>query len=168
MRKFIVCLILSLSVNLAGANKANDFVAQLVASLNAEEQTAQEGEYDCVTVSPTMMDKVVKVMQQRESKDGTQVQNALKHVRSMRIFSATKRTEHYYAETLKMLRKNAKRYKPFQTNAKSGKDPNVWLRKDGNKVIEMVVLNRNQDDCFQIINITGDMSRQFVNELLKM
>lgn len=169
MRKLILSLLLCLTtLNVAAANKAKDFVAQLVALLNTEEQADTENEYDCVTVSPTMMDKVVKMMQERDNKNEGQIQNALKHVKSMRIFSATKRAEHYYAETLKLLRKNAKRYQPFQTNAKTGRDPNVWLRKDGNKVIEMVVLNHNQEANFQIINITGDMNRQFVDELLKM
>ena len=168
MRTLIISLLLSLTVNIAGANKAKDFVEQLVASLNAEEQPGQGCEYDCVTVSPSMMEKVIKMMQARDGKDDEQIQNALKHVKSMRIFSATKRAEYYYSETTKLLRKNAKKYQPFQTNGGTGKEPCVWLRKDGNKVIEMVVLNHNQDVAFQAITLTGDMSRQFVDELLKM
>lgn len=167
MKKLFVCLLLGLVVTVVQAAKTEDFVAQLIAGLPQTEQK-ETPDFECVTVSPQMMEKVVEMMQNNEIKDDEQLQNALKHVKSMRIFSAKRRGTYYYDETLKLLGKNAKNYKPFSADKKTEKKPCVWLRKDGRRVIEMVVLNHSDDENFQVINLTGDMSREFVDELFRI
>lgn len=167
MKKLFVCLCLALSATVLRAARVEDFVAQLVTSLTQTEQTDMT-DFNCVTVSPQMMEKVITMMQNNEIKDDEQLQSALKHVKSMRIFSANRRGAHYYAETLKLLGKNLKNYKPFVADKNTDKKPCVWLRKNGRKVIEMVVINHSGEDNFQVINLTGDMNREFVDELFRI
>ncbi len=146
-----------------------DFVALLMSRLEEKQETAQKEEYGCVTVSPAMVEKVLKMMQEKnEDENDEQIQKILPNIKSMRIFSTTKHANKYYAEATKLLSRKAKSYKPFKADEKKDKKPCVWIRKNGNNVIEMVVLDKKDEEKFHIINITGNMNKAFVDELLKM
>ena len=146
-----------------------DFVALLLSNLNEEQGTGQNEDYSCITVSPTMMDKVLKMIQEKDSDENDeQIQKILPNIKSMRIFSATKHPGKYYAEATELLSKKAKNYKPFKVDEKKKEKPCVWIRKNGNKVVEMIVLNKKDEEGLHIINITGNMNKSFVDELLKM
>jgi len=162
---FLVGMLLSLTLS---AEKTQDFVAQLMSDLEEQYGVDNNDEYGCVTVSPSMMEKMLKMLQSKDAKNDEQIQRILPHVKSMRIFSATKHIDRYNTAATKLLNKNAKSYRPFKASAEKNMDPCVWVRRSGNKVIEMIVLNRKENENFQVINITGDMSKSFVNELLKM
>jgi hypothetical protein len=167
--KQMLCLLVGMLLSLsASAEKAQDFVALLMSDLEEQYGVDDNDEYGCVTVSPSMMEKMLKMLQSKDVKNDEQIQRILPHVKSMRIFSATKHIDRYNTAATKLLNKNAKSYKPFKASAEKSVDPCVWVRKSGAKVIEMIVLNRKENENFQVINITGDMNKAFVDELLKM
>lgn len=169
-RRVLFCLILSLVLPLRiSAESITDFVALLLNNLEEEQETVQNEDFNCITVSPTMMDKVLKMIQKKSTDDnGEQIQKILPNIKSMRIFSATKHPGKYYAEATELLSKKAKNYKPFKVDEKKKEKPCVWIRKNGNKVVEMVVLDKKNEEGLHIINITGNMNKAFVDELLKM
>lgn len=163
---FIFSLLLSLSVN---AQQAKDFVELLMNDLKEQYQEAENEEYGCVTVSPFMMEKMLEIMQTNNSQDNDLIERLISHVKSMRIFSATKNIDRYHAEAQQLLEKNEKQYKAFQADAqKKDTQPCVWIRKSGQKVVEMIVLNLTEGQNFIIINLTGNMDKAFIDELLKM
>ena len=43
----------------------------------------------------------------------------------------------------------------------------IWLRKNKDTVIEIIQINKKEDDL-KVVNFTGEMTNDFVNELLKM
>ena len=87
------------------------------------------------------------------------------HVKSLRIFQAQQNIDFYHSNATLLLNKNKKIYKPYNT---AGKDSScIWLRKNKDKVIEIVKLNKTDEDI-KVVNFTGDMTDDFVAELLKM
>ena len=153
----------------AVAENTTDFVALLMNDLAEEQEASPKEEYGCITVSPAMMEKVLNMIQEKDAKENDeQIKRILPHVKSMRIFTATKHIGKYYTEATTLLDKKAKSYKPFKADEKKSKKPCVWIRRNGNKVIEMVVMEKKEDEALHIINITGDMNKAFVDELLKM
>lgn len=168
-RKLTLWLLLTVLLPLSlSAEKAQDFVSRLLGNLEGQYSAADNEDYACITVSPSMMDKMLKMLQSSERKDDEQIQRILPHIKSMRIFSATKHEERYNQAARKLLKDYPKSYKPFRVDTSKTATPCVWIRKSGSKVVEMIVVNAKDDNGLQIINITGDMNKEFVNELLKM
>ena len=65
-RRVLFCLILSLVLPLRiSAESITDFVALLLSNLEEEQETVQNEDFNCITVSPTMMDKVLKMIQKK-------------------------------------------------------------------------------------------------------
>jgi len=162
---YLVVLLMSFQAN---AQKNTDFVTLLLNQINEPMENEANENFSCVTVSPVMMEKMLEMTQTDNSQNNEQIQCALQHVKSMRIFSATKNMESYQNKTEQLLHKHSKRYKPLQADANNTRKPCVWVRKSGKKVIEMVVINIKEKEAFNVINITGNMDKTFVNELLKM
>lgn len=169
--KFLLSFIISLSTVLSiGAQSKQDFVELLINTIKEDyaETNIPDNEYKCITVSPNMIGKVLQMIQNSEKKDKEQINKLLPYVKSLRIFSATNHINHYYEETQKLLDKYKTTYKPYRANSNEKMTPCIWLRKNRTKVIEIIMLSRQEDNFFQVVNLTGDMTKDFVTNLLKM
>jgi hypothetical protein len=89
----------------------------------------------------------------------------LPHIKSLRVFSAQQNSDAYYENVTTLLNKNKSTYKPYSTADKE--NTCIWLRKNKNTVIEIIQINKKEDDL-KVVNFTGEMTNDFVNELLKM
>lgn len=168
MKKFFLCTLFALFAAFQASAKANqDFVGLLVSTFESQETNKEtQKDYECITVSPDMMGKVLQMTE--DNKDGSQINRVLRHVKSLRIFSVNRNSKQYYSEVQELLKKHKGTYSPYKAKAKDNSAPCIWLRKTGNQVIEIVMLNRTEDEGFQVVNLTGNMTKDFVTDLLKM
>lgn len=168
MVKSVICFFAAIFMAVSlHAQTEEDFVGLLMSNLS-ESAGAESDEYQCTSVSPSMMEKMLQVMQTRSNENIETIKRLLPHIKSMRIFTACKHIDQYQDQTLKLLAEKSKSYKSFSRDAKSVQSPSVWLRRCGKKVVEMIVLSRKGNQNFNVINLTGDMDKAFVNDLLKM
>lgn len=155
----VVCWLLSVPM-WAG----EDFIALLLSEIHEEGKAGgSQEDYHCITVGPNMMEKVLDMMSRNTDAANSQIRKVLPHIKSLRIFNALQNRDFYVERANKLLKKNKARYKQYASNNRS----NIWLRKNRDAVIELIVLSTG-DDGFKIMNLTGEMSAEFVSELLRM
>ncbi len=174
--KYIFCLFLSLiATGFCKADVNEDFVGLLLSDIKAEQNTnnTSEEDYSCITIGPSMMEKVLDMMSNDTEEDPAadtdtdkeHIKKILPHIKSLRIFNAQHNMDVYYNNALTLLNKNKNKYKVY--NANGNETPCIWLRKNKDKVIEIIQINKQEDDL-KVLNFTGDMTNDFVKELLKM
>ena len=169
--KLTLIILLALMTSIGSAAKGvKDFVSVFMENLQQSCDSIEVKDFNCVTVSPSMISQLRQIMSAEDESDGDveQIPDLLTHGRSMRIFSAVRKSEKYYTEAVKLLESDKKHYKPFAGEGAQRKSTPVWVRKNGSKVVEMIVFNRTNDDQLHIVNVTGDMNKDFINLLLKM
>ena len=172
-RLLTILLCLSfLSTNLRAEEK-QDFVGQFVAQLQETGTDEQEKDYHCITVSPEMIQKMLQMAEQAEEGNprNEQIQKILPNIRSLRIFIAMRNAEDYKKQIEQLLNKKKSLYLPYQSETKEKKEPCIWLRRDKEKVIEIIALQQQEyeeDSRFKVVDLTGNLNGDFVKELLKM
>ena len=112
----------------------------------------------CVTVSPKMMEQLVKMHDDSRSDNIVQ---AIAKLKSARI--VTGNADHY-AKALELLKKNPQRFtagKEYRTDEQHGV---FYTRNDrkGNTVEFIMLCEEPQRDKFTIINLTGDIDNEFL------
>ncbi len=162
-----LCIVLTLAAQ--AKKETQDFVTQFMTELQNDSHVSED-DYRCVTVSPQMMERVLQMMQANTLKDEDQIRDALTHIRSLRVFTATDNIEIYSNKNQKLLKRNARQYKRIRQTEDSEAEHNMqlWVREANNQIVELVLINSVSEDLFQIINFTGDFDREFIDELLKM
>ena len=172
MTRLLLCIFLAIATSLTcKAENNEDFVGLLLSDIKTEEYTDSTGnnDFSYITIGPAMVGKVLDMMSNNKDadkdKDAEQIKKILSHIKSLRIFSAQHNIDFYYNGVISLLNKNKKTYKKYNS---ADKDVScIWLRKNKDTVIEIVKLNKTDND-FKVVNFTGDMTDDFVNELLKM
>ena len=167
MKRYFFVFVTAFSLA-CGLGAHEDFIGLLINDIEKESSPshAKTEEYNCITVSPTMIDKVLDVADESEDKDTEQLKKILPHIKSLRIFE-TQQKIHYYDNAIRnLLTKNKARYKSYRAY-RGQKDSNVWLRKNNDNVIEIIILS-NKEDKLKVVNFTGNMTTDFVTELMKM
>ena len=170
MARVLFCLFLSaISVFPCMAETEEDFVGLLLSEIKANDcvEKLDSSDFSCITIGPAMVEKVMDMMSNNKETDKIKehIRKILPHVKSLRIFQAQQNIDFYHSNATLLLNKNKKIYKPYNT---AGKDSSCsWLRKNKDKVIEIVKLNKTDEDI-KVVNFTGDMTDDFVAELLKM
>ena len=152
--KYILSLLsFILSVSFSKADVSKDFVGLLLSDIKSTQsvQNSSEEDYQCITIGPTMMEKVIDMMAEKnKNEEGSNadknrqiIKKILPHIKSLRVFSAQQNSDAYYENVTTLLNKNK------------------------NTVIEIIQINKKEDDL-KVVNFTGEMTNDFVSELLKM
>ncbi len=156
MKRLISFLIAVLSVLSVAAQNEQDF-AQRYMSLYAKGTTLE-----CTTISPLMLERMMQLPDVEGSNATKQVLSQLK---SIRIVSNTAERESakLYDKALRLASRNSARYKPY--TEKQGK--RLYVRRRGKYIVEMVLF-MEQNRTFRLINLTGNMTEDFLTQLLNM
>ncbi len=112
----------------------------------------------CVTVSPKMMEQLVKVHDEDKPENIVQ---AIAKLKSARI---VKGNADYYYVAEELLQKNSQRFKAEQTYRSKEQHGAFYTRQDkqGNTVELIMIRQEPQYDKFVIINLTGDIDKEFL------
>lgn len=112
----------------------------------------------CVTVSPKMMEQLVKLHDDSRS---DKIVQAIAKLKSARIITGN---ADYYEKALELLKKNSQRFiigKEYRTDEQHGV---FYTRNDrkGNTVEFIMLCEEPQRDRSTIINLTGDIDNEFL------
>lgn len=155
--KRALCLLWT--VCLISSARGQDFASKFM------EQCTKDGQVECQTVSPKMMEKVMEIITQTEEKDKTEIpEYVLSKLKSARIITAEKGGEELFQKAERLMEKNRNRFSPL-ADYTSGENNMIFVRRHDETVQELVMLNLNAEKTFTIVNLTGDMDSKFMRML---
>lgn len=116
---------------------------------------------ECTTVSPLMLERM---MQLPDVEGDSHTREVLKQLKSIRLVSSTAGHDvtHLYANARWLAERNALRYKLYAERA--GK--RLYVRRRGKYIVEMVLMMRHSGR-FDLINLTGNMTNDFLDTLMR-
>lgn len=156
MKKWLLTLILALAMLPAAAQREQDF------ALRYMHLYGEGTSLTCKTVSPQM---IVRMMQ-LTGDSATSVRQVLSQLKSIRVVQGESEAEStkFYDKAEELAKTNSRRYTLYaQTDTRS-----IYLRKRGKLIVELVMLARMEEEGFSIVNLTGNMSSDFIRELMKI
>lgn len=156
MKKWLLTFILALAMLPAAAQREQDF------ALRYMHLYGEGTSLTCKTVSPQMIAR----MMQLTGDSATSVRQVLSQLKSIRVVQGEREAESagFYDKAEELAKANSRRYSLYaQTDTRS-----IYLRKRGKLIVELVMLARTGDEGFSIVNLTGNMSSDFIRELMKI
>jgi hypothetical protein len=142
-------VVFSLSVS------AQDFASRFMASHK------HDANVSCITISPTMMNKILKI--DAVEKD-EKMSDVISNLKSMQLLTSEVRPLHYYHEALKVLDQNSDRFEPYLSSKDKSEQCKILTRKHKGVIVEMVMLTYTKYR-FSVINFTGNMDDEFITSL---
>ena len=153
MKQFI-CILMAAFLDVAAwGQKEQDFASRYMALY------AKGSSLECTTVSPLMMDKLLKLPSVEEYSTTKKVLAQIKSIRMITNANPAE-TALLYDNALKLARQNPKRYR-LQAEEEEKK---IYVRHRGKLIVEIVLLMKN-DTRLNLINLTGNMNENFLQQL---
>ena len=152
--KHLICILMAALMAMAArGQKEQDFASRYMALY------AKGSSLECTTVSPLMMDKLLKLPSVEEY---STTQKVLAQIKSIRMITNANPAETalLYDNALKLARQNPKRYR-LQAEEEEKK---IYVRHRGRLIVEIVLLMKN-DTRLNLINLTGNMNEDFLQQL---
>lgn len=152
MKRFYFFLLCSLLLLPVTAQNEQDFASRFM-ELYAKGTTMQ-----CKTVSPSMMERILNLPMVEENK---QTQEVLSQLKSIRVISHqdTTETDNLYTWAVGLAKQNVHRYQPYKDKGRQ----RLYIRRHKGKIVEIVLLAR--DKRFTLVNLTGNMSQEFLEQM---
>ena len=152
--KHLICILMAALMTMAArGQKEQDFASRYMALY------AQGTSLECTTVSPLMMEKLLKRPSVEEDSSTKRVLAQLKSIRMVTNANPAETTL-LYENALKLARQNPKRYR-LQAEEEEKK---IYVRRRGRLIVEMVLLMKH-DARLNLINLTGNMNEDFLQQL---
>lgn len=145
----------------AAAQREQDFALRFM-----QQYGAGHDEVSCTTISPVMMERMMSVA---SSENQAHVRNVLARLKSIRVVSAKPGAEagELGRKALQLMAHNARRYRPLEGEQPADSCGGLWTRTKGETIVELVMINTRRGGL-QIFNLTGNMDRAFLQEMMKM
>lgn len=146
---FATCSVLSVM-----AQNEQDFASKYM-SLYAKGTSLQ-----CTTVSPLMLEKMMNLP---NVKSDSQMKEVLSQLKSIRMVdnTNTKETWLLYNKALRLAQNNSARYKRYAHR----QSKRLFVRRKGGFIVEMVLFMKHNEH-FKLINLTGNMTDEFLKQLM--
>lgn len=150
-------LLMFVFILLAGiTTKAQDFATRYMA------ENAQDSTLNCISVSPKMMEEILHSGIEKDDSNG--IADIISKLKSMQIITADKRSRIHFKQAEDMAQKNSARFKKM-ASYDEGKDRcRIFIREQKEQIVELILL-RLAGKQFTVINFTGDMNEEFIDQL---
>ncbi len=142
----------------AGMATAQDFVSKFM--LENKEDTLLH----YISISPKMMEEVLKTDAENEKQE--EMRRIMANLKSMQVVSSKAKGDFYFHKAEKMVEKNGNRFEPFLSFDDRQENCRIMVHRKKGKIIELVMLSY-KDNRFQVINFTGNMNDEFIDNLAK-
>lgn len=121
----------------------------------------------CVTISPKMMEQIVKRTEQ-SNEDGHLIQ-VISKLKSARIITTENHCNDCYNTAERLLKKNKQRFGHSKSYNSEHARGTFYTRKNKKEsIIELVMLHEDKKaDRLTIVNLTGDIDKEFMDGLIK-
>ncbi len=116
----------------------------------------------CTTVSPLMMERMLRLP---SVEDNEQMRSVLQQLKSIRLVSNTDASEstRLYDDAVSLAQRNKARYRlQGEENEKK-----LYARRRGSVVVELVLVMK-QNGLLSLVNLTGNMSEKFMEQVLRL
>lgn len=156
MKKLLLILLVMGLPLMTMAQGENDFSTQYMSLYSDIDSTIV-----CKTVGPRMMKHMMN-LDTVENND--ELRTIMKQIKTLQVVRANgeETAEMNYDRAITLAQLNKRRYKLYAR----GNDYQIYLRKKGNAIVELVHISC-QDSTFCIINLTGNMTKNFISRLSK-
>lgn len=156
MKKWLLSLLMVLATATATAQREQDFALRYMHLYGENSSLA------CKTVSPQM---IARMMQLTED-SATAFRQVLSQLKSIRVVQNENPAETVtlYDKAEELAKANKRRYTLYART----EDRSIYLRKRGKLIVELVLLTRVETEKFSIVNLTGNMTGDFIRELMKI
>ena len=131
------------------AVSAQDFVTRFL------DKREPDAHLICVSVSPKMMQEVLKI----------DLLDMISNLKSMQMLTSEVEGAKYFKEALGILDKNSERFKIFGSYDGNSENYRIMVRKRKNEIVELVMLV-NDNNKFVVINFTGNMNDKFISRVV--
>ena len=157
MKRLYLVLILVICQFSAFAQKEEDFATRFM-----ELNSVDYSQMSCNTVSPHMMERIMKLDTLNINKN---IRNVLSQLKSIQIVQAQGLFvgDSLFNRAVDLAKKNKKRYKLYATD----NNRQIYLRKRNKIIVEMVFIGKTKS-VFNMVNLTGNMNDSFLKELTNM
>lgn len=156
MKKWLLSLLLVLATATATAQREQDFALRYMHLYGEGTSLA------CKTVSPQMITRMMQLTEDSE----TPFRQVLSQLKSIRVVQNENPAETVtlYDKAEELAKANKRRYTLYART----EDRSIYLRKRGKLIVELVMLARVEAERFSIVNLTGNMTGEFIRELMKI
>ena len=154
LRIFITCL----AAILVTAVRAQDFASRYM--------TENEGDstLTCISVSPKMMEEILESKVGRN--DTTGVADIISRLKSMQVVFSNEEGDAHFERAESMAVRHSARFREVASYDEDGKDrARIYVREQSGEHIVELVLLRQQEGRFTVIDFTGDMDSGFIDRL---
>lgn len=153
----LLSVIIALLVSLAAtAQREQDFAERYVRLYGAGAPLT------CKTVSPQMIERMLPLTADKAAAFRPVIAQ-LKSIRMVQSEAGAQASQ-LYAQAEQLARVNRKRYALYASDEGRG----IYLRRRGKVIVELVMLSHTPDQQFSIVDLTGNMTGDFIRELMKI
>lgn len=152
MKKTLLSILLLLSsVGVFSQDFASSFL----------EGRSEDDNLECVSVSPKMIQQVLKI----ETDDqNDEILKIISNLKSMQILTADTGGKEYYSEALNIFRKNTDQFETLVSHTDDAGEYYIIIKKKRSKIHELIMLV-NAEEKFIMIDFTGKMNEKFINRI---
>lgn len=136
--------------------EAQDFVSKYM------DENANDSTLTCISVSPKMMEEILESSVGKN--DTTGVADIIAKLKSMQIINSLEEGDIHFQRAENLARKNSARFKELAFYDEGDDRARIFVREQKNQIVELVLL-RQEASRFTVINFTGDMDRDFIEQL---
>jgi len=150
------CLLIAVAT--LSAQQGQDFARRFL-SLYGEKY-----ELSCHTISPQMMERILQLDDVENNEQTQQFIAQLKSIRILNSEASEDVSRDLYDKAEALAHRNKRRY---AVHAYQG-GQSVYTRRHGKKLVEVVLVKVKPDHTFYMIDLTGNLSDDFIAQVLKM
>lgn len=157
MKRFLLILTIIFCCMPVAAQREQDFTTRYMALYGKDYELTNK------TISPKMMERIMQLKSVEENKS---IRKVLSQIKSFSILSDNSESNapELYQKACRLARQNAKRYAPYSEQD----NQNIYVRKRGKLIVEMVVVSLKENNAFSLINITGNLSDDFIKQVIAL
>ena len=156
MRRLILTILATLCAWMAWAQNEQDFASRFM------QLYGRGASISNTTVSPMMMQRMMQLPDVEENEQTRQILSQLKSITMLQCMDAGD-TSRLYAHARELAQRNPNRYKLYAKE--TGK--RLYVRHRGTLIVELVLF-MEQGNNFCLINLTGNMTERFLQQVLRM
>ena len=136
--------------------QAQDFVSKYM------DENAGDSTLTRISVSPKMMEEILESSVGKN--DTTGVADIIAKLKSMQIVNSREEGDTHFRRAEALARKNSARFKELASYDDGNDRGRIFVREQKDHIVELVLL-RQEASRFTVINFTGDMNRDFIEQL---
>lgn len=134
-------------------------------ALRFMQQCREDTAVHCITVSPRMMEQMLKTHNNMEDEATVRMISKLK---SARIVTANHHAADYYDMAVELMEKNKKRFQRDKSFSKGRSHGCFYTRSKDGVIVELVMIQaQSKANKFVVINLTGTIDKEFISNMTR-